>query len=136
MPGTAARVQLPPQTLTAQTLREKKIISTLTRTAVYTARIAALTAAAPVLVGAAASAATAKLLGWELRHLASSPLSAQARRLKAEHRELAAANGAGATTPAWQQGNAGDGRGRHRPNGTPARSGQARAQLAASNSSR
>ena len=136
MPGTAARVQLPPQTLTAQTLREKKIISTLTRTAVYTARIAALTAAAPVLVGAAASAATAKLLGWELRQLASSPLSAQARRLKAEHRELAAANGAGATTPAWQQGNAGDGRGRHRPNGTPARSGQARAQLAASNSSR
>ncbi len=111
-------------------------MSTLTRAAVYTVRIAALTAAAPVLAGAAASAAGAKLVSWELRQLASSPLSAQARRLKAEHRELAVVNGAGATTQARQQGNAGDGRGRHRPNGTPARSGQARAQLAASNSSR
>jgi len=52
-----------------------------------------------VLAGAAASAATAKLVGWELRQLASSPLSAQARRLTAEVRELAAANDAGATTP-------------------------------------
>ncbi len=102
MPDTVAGVPLPPQTLTAQTLREKKIMSTLTRAAVYTVRIAAMTAAAPVLVGAAASAATAKLAGWELRQLASSPLSAQARRLRAEYRELAAANGVGATTPAWR----------------------------------
>ena len=65
-----------------------------------TVRIAAVTAAAPVLAGAAASAATAKLVGWEVRQLASSPLSAEARRLKAEYRELAAANGAGANTPA------------------------------------
>jgi hypothetical protein len=63
-----------------------------------------MTAAAPVLAGAAASSATAKLAGWELRQLASSPLSAQARRLKTDVRELAAANGAGATTPARQQG--------------------------------
>ena len=111
-------------------------MSILTRAAVYTVRIAALTAAAPVLAGAAASSATAKLAGWQLRQLASSPLSAQARRLRAEYRELAAANGANATRPAWQQVNAGNGRGRHYPNGTPARSGQARAQLAASNSSR
>ena len=75
-------------------------MSTLTRGAVYTVRIAAMTAVAPVLAGAAASAATAKLAGWELRQLASSRLSAQARGLKAEYRELAAANGAGATTPA------------------------------------
>ena len=136
MPGTAARVQLPPQTMTAQTLREKKIVSILTRAAVYAVRIAALTAAAPVLAGAAASSATAKLAGWQLQQLASSPLSAQAGRLRAEYRELAAANGAGATTPAWQQGSAGNGRGRHHPNSTPGRSGQARAQLAASNSSR
>jgi len=74
-------------------------MSTLTRAAAYTVRIAAVTAAAPVLAGAAASAATAKLAGWELRQLASSPLSAEARRLKAEYRELAAANGAGADTP-------------------------------------
>ena len=66
-------------------------MSTLTRAAAYTVRIAALTAAAPVLAGAAASAATAKLAGWELRQLASSPLSAQAGRLKAEFREMAAA---------------------------------------------
>ena len=66
-------------------------MSTLTRAAVYTVRIAAATAAAPVLAGAAASAATAKLVGWELRQLASSPLSAEARRLKAEYRDLAAA---------------------------------------------
>ena len=111
-------------------------MSTLTRAAAYTVRIAAVTAAAPVLAGAAASAATAKLAGWELRQLASSPLSAEARRLKAEYRELAAANGAGANTPARQQGHAGDGRDRHRPARTAARSGQARAQLAAVNSSR
>ena len=110
-------------------------MSTLTRAAAYTVRIAAVTAAAPVLAGAAASAATVKLAGWELRQLASSPLSAEARRLKAEFRELATANGAGATTPA-QQGHAGDGRDRHRPARTPARSGKARAQLAAANSSR
>ena len=111
-------------------------MSTLTRAAVYTVRIAAITAATPVLAGAAASSATAKLAGWELRQLASSPLSAEARRLTAEYRELAADDGAGATTPARQQGHAGDGRDRHRPDRTPARSGQARAQLAALNSSR
>ena len=91
-------------------------MSTVTRAAVYGARIAALTAAAPVLAGAAASAATAKLVGWEFRQLASSPLSAEAGRLKAEFRELAAANGAGATTPARRQGHAGNGRDKHRPN--------------------
>ena len=80
-------------------------MSTLTRAAAYTARIAALTTAAPVLAGAAASAATAKLAGWELQQLASSPLSAEAMRLKAKYRELAAANGA--NTPARPQGHAG-----------------------------
>ena len=74
-------------------------MSTLTRATVYTVRIAAITAATPVLAGAAASAATAKLAGWELRQLASSPLSAEARRLTAEVRQLAAANDAGVTTP-------------------------------------
>ena len=111
-------------------------MSTLTRATAYTVRIAAITAATPVLAGAAAGAATAKLAGWELRQLASSPLSAEARRLRAEYRELAAANGVGATTPARQQEHVGDGRDRHRPNSTRARSGQARAQLAALNSSR
>jgi len=111
-------------------------MNTFARAAVYTVRIAAITAAAPVLAGAAASSATAKLAGWELRQLASSPLSAQARRLRAEYRELAAANGAGPTTPARQQGHAGGGRDRHRPDRTPVRSGQARAQLTALNSSR
>ena len=101
-------------------------MSTLTRAAVYTARIAAVTAAAPVLAGAAASAATAKLVGWELQQLAASPLSAGAMRLRAEYRELAAANGAAADTPARQQGR----------DSTAARSSKARAQLAASNSSR
>jgi hypothetical protein len=130
LPGTVACVPLPPD------LAGEKIMNTFTRAAVYTVRIAAVTAAAPVLAGAAASSATAKLAGWELRQLASSPLSAQGRRLKAELRELAAANGAGATTPARQQGHAGNGRDRHRPNSAPARSGQARAQLTALNSSR
>ena len=111
-------------------------MSTLTRATAYTVRIAAVTAATPVLAGAAAASATAKLAGWELRQLASSPLSAEARRLKAEYRELAAANGAGATTPSRLQRHAGDGGDRHGPNSTPARSGQARAQLAALNSSR
>ena len=109
-------------------------MSTLTRATAYTVRIAAVTAAIPVLAGAAAASATAKLAGWELRLLASTPLSTQARRLTAEYRELAAANGA--TTPARQQGHAGGGRDRHRPDSTPARSDQARAQLTALNSSR
>ena len=111
-------------------------MSPLTRAAVYTVRIAAMTAAAPVLAGAAASAATAKLAGWELRQLATSPPSAEAMRLWAKYRELAAANGAAATTPARQQGDAGDGPDRHRPKSTPARSDQVRAQLAASNPAR
>ena len=84
-------------------------MSTLTRATAYTVRIAAITAATPVLAGAAVGAATAKLAGWELRQLASSPLSAEARRLTAEYRELAAANDAGATTPARQQEHVGDG---------------------------
>ena len=111
-------------------------MSTLTRAAAYTVRIAAATAAAPVLAAAAASAATAKLAGWELRQLASSPRSAEARRPRAEFRELAAANGAAATTPALQRGHAGDSRDRHRPNRAPARSGKARAEPAAVSSAR
>ncbi len=111
-------------------------MSTLTRATAYTVRIAAITAATPVLAAAAAGAATAKLAGWELRQLTSSPLSAEARRLRAEYRELAAANGTAATTPARQQEHVGDGRDRHRPNSTRAHAGQARAQLAALNSPR
>ena len=72
----------------------------------------------------------------ELQQLASSPLSAGAMRLRAKYRKLAAANGAAATTPARQQGNAGDGRDRHRPARTLVRSGQARAEPAAVNSAR
>jgi hypothetical protein len=117
-------------------LQERKIMSTLTRATVYTVRIAAITAATPVLAGAAASAATAKLAGWELRQLASSPLSAEAGRLRAEFRKLAAVNGTAATTPARQRGHAGDGRDRHRPNRAPARPGKARAELAAMSSAR
>jgi hypothetical protein len=75
-------------------------MSTVTRAAVYSARIATLTAATPLLVGAAASSATAELVGWELRQLASSPLSAEARRLRTEYRELAATSGGRANTPA------------------------------------
>jgi hypothetical protein len=99
-------------------------MSTVTRAAVYTARIAAVTAAAPVLVGAAGSAATAELVGWELRQLASSPLSPEARRLKAEYRERGAARDSGSYTPGQYS------------DSTTSRSGNARAQLAALNSSR
>jgi hypothetical protein len=77
-------------------------MSTVTRAAAYTVRIATVTAAAPVLVGAAASSVTAELVGWELRQLTSSPLSAKARRLRAEYRELAATSG-GAGTPTTAQ---------------------------------
>ena len=105
-------------------------MSALTRATVYTVRITAVAAATPLLVGAAASAATAKLVGWELRQLAnsplsaearrlwelrqlaSSPLSAEARRLKAELRALAAANRADADTLGGQQEHAGNGRDR------------------------
>ena len=99
-------------------------MNTVTRAAVYTVRIATATAATPVLVGAAASSATAGLVGWELRQLASSPLSAEARWLRTEYRELAAAGG-GASTPAAAQ-----------RSSTPAHSDKASAPLAAMNSSR
>lgn len=103
-------------------------MSTVTRSAVYTVRIAAITAAAPVLAGAAASAATADLVSWELRQLATSPLSPEARRLKAGYREAAAAaRGGGAKSPG-QQGHARDGREKHDPDSMPWRSGKARAQ--------
>ena len=115
MPGTVARVQLPPRPC-----RREKIMSTLTCAAVYTVRIAAITAATPVLAGAAASAATAKLAGWELRQLASSPLSAEARRLRAEYRERAAASGAGAKHASAAAG-AHWGRPRQAPPRSPAR---------------
>ena len=96
-------------------------MSTLTRTAVYTVRIAVVT---PVLVGAAAASATAELVGWELRQLTSSPLSAEARHLRAEYRELAATGGGAKRSAAAQR------------DGTPARSGKAYAQPVALNSSR
>jgi hypothetical protein len=99
-------------------------MNTVTCAAIYTVRIATATAATPVLVGAAASSATAELVGWELRQLASSPLSAEARRLRTEYRELAAAGG-GASKPAAAQ-----------RSSAPARSDKARAPLAALNSSR
>ena len=105
-------------------------MSTLTRAAVHTTRIAAVTAAAPVRAGAAASAATAKLVGWELQLLARSPLSVGAMGLRAKYRELAAANGATADTPARLPGRA-----RH-PDGTAGHSSEARARLDAVNSSR
>ena len=99
-------------------------MNTVKHFAVYTVRIATVTAAAPVLVGAAASSATAELVGWELRQLASSPLSAEARRLRAEYRELAATSGGGARTPAAA-----------RRESTPARYDRARARPVALNSS-
>ena len=110
-------------------------MSALTRATVYSVRITAVTAATPLLVGAAASAATAKLIGWELRQLANSPLSAEARRfwelrqpansplsaearrLKAELRALAA-NRADADTFGGQQEHAGNGRDRRPRNST------------------
>ena len=95
-------------------------MSTLTRAGVYTFRIAAITATTPVLVGAAAASATAKLVGWELRQLTGSPLPAEASPLKAGNRELAATSGVGAHTPARQQRHAGDGRERHRPDSVTA----------------
>ena len=109
-------------------------MSTLARATAYTVRIAAITAATPVLAGAAAGAATAKLVGWELRQLPGH--RCPRRPVRAQYRELAAADGAGATTPARQQEHVADGLDRHRPNSTRARSGQARAQLAALYSSR
>jgi hypothetical protein len=42
-------------------------MSILTRATACTVRIAAVTASTPVLAGAAAASATAKLAGWELR---------------------------------------------------------------------
>ena len=110
-------------------------MSALTRATVYTVRMTAVAAAAPLLAGAAASAATAKLVGWELRQLAnsplsaearrfwelrqpaSSPLSAEARRLKAELRALAA-DRADASTLGGQREHAGNGRDRRLRNST------------------
>jgi hypothetical protein len=85
-------------------------MSTLTRATAYAVRVAAVTAATPLLAGAAASAATAKLVGWELRQLGSSPLSAEARRLRAELHAVAAVGRADAGD---QQEHPGNGQDRH-----------------------
>lgn len=91
-------------------------MSILTRAAVYTVRIAGATATTPVLAGAAAASATAQLVGWELRQLTGSPLSAEASPLKAENLELAATSGVGAKNgQRGSRGHAGDGRERRRP---------------------
>ena len=66
----------------------------------------AQTAATPLLAGAAASSATAKLVGWELRQFARSPLSAEARHLRSELHALAAAS---ANTLEGQEEHAGNG---------------------------
>ncbi|MGO8882336.1 MAG: hypothetical protein ACLPUO_05770 [Streptosporangiaceae bacterium] len=56
-----------------------------------TARTAALTTATtPVRISAAATIATASVISWELRRIARSPLTAEARRLHRHYRELAA----------------------------------------------
>ena len=90
-------------------------MSILTRAAVYTVRIAGATATTPVLAAAAASA-TAQLVGWELRQLTGSPLSAEASPLKAENLELAATSGVGAKNgQRGSRGHAGDGGERRRP---------------------
>ena len=110
-------------------------MSALKRATVYAVRMTAVAAATPLLAGAAASAATAKLVGWELRQLANSPLSAEAkrfwelrqpansplsaeaRRLKAELSALAA-NRADANTSGGQQEHARNGRDRRPGNST------------------
>ncbi len=86
-------------------------MSTLTRATIYTVRISARTTATPLLVGAAASSATAKLVGWELRQLANSPLSAEARHLRSELRALA-------DTPEGHKERNGNGRDRRSGNST------------------
>ncbi len=93
-------------------------MSTLTRATAYTVRIAAVTAASPLVAGAAVSAATARLVGWEFRQLANSPLSAEARQLRAEFHALAVANRADSDTPWEQQEDAGNGLDRHHGNAT------------------
>ncbi|HTP15579.1 MAG TPA: hypothetical protein VMK13_07050 [Streptosporangiaceae bacterium] len=61
--------------------------------AAQTIRISVMAASTPVLLTAAWSAAAAKVIEWEIRTLAYSPLSAEAtRQRRAGHRELA--NGA------------------------------------------
>ena len=110
-------------------------MSALKRATVYAVRMTAAAAATPLLAGAAASAATAKLVGWELRQLANSPLSAEARKfwelrqpanspLSAEARRLKAelgalaANRAAPDTSGGQQEHAGNGRDRRPGNST------------------
>jgi hypothetical protein len=90
-------------------------MSTLTRATVYAVRISARTTVTPLLAGAAASSATAKLVGWELRQLASSPLSAEARHLRSELHTLAVAS---ADTPEGREGYTGNGRDRRAGNST------------------
>ena len=109
-------------------------MSTLTGTTAYPVRIAALTAATPMLAGAAAAATTAKLAAG---NCGSSPA----------HRCPPRPGGLEPNTASWpppmtpanhasrQQDKLGTAA-RAQPDSAPARSGQARAQLAALSSSR
>src|SRR5512142_3177589 len=128
-------------------------MSMLTRTTAYTVRIAATTAATPVLAGAAAASASAKLARCELWQLGRSPLSVQVMQLKAGYRQLAAANGDRRNHANGDRRNHANGDRRNHgsaaagtrwgtaaagiaPITRPAHSGQARARLAALNPSR
>jgi hypothetical protein len=110
-------------------------MSTVTRAAAYTVQVAVATAQVPVLATVAATAETTKLtanlVSWEIRQLASSPLSAGARRLEAEYRELTAARDNGSKTPGRPQRHAGGGRERHSTGSAPSRPGEASTQSAA-----
>lgn len=110
-------------------------MNTVTRAAAYSVQMAVATAQTPVVTTIAATGAitqlTAKLVSWEFRQLARSPLSAEARRLKAEYGELIAARDNGSKTPRPQQRHAGNGRARHSPGNAPSRSGKSSARSAA-----
>ena len=111
-------------------------MSTLTRAAAYAVRIAAVTAATPVLAGAAAASVTAKLAGWELRQLASSPLSAEARRLSAESASWPPPTAPAQTRQRGSRGMPGTAARGTVPIARSLHSGKARAQLAALTSPR
>jgi hypothetical protein len=56
-------------------------------------RIAAITLDTPVRISTAATVGTVNILSWELRQLAQSPLSPEARRVRRQCHELASRGG-------------------------------------------
>jgi len=81
---TATETKIPKTSERVHIVEGRSVPARITRISAIT------TATTPVRISAAATVATASVISWELRRIACSPLTPEARRLRRYYRELAA----------------------------------------------